>query len=48
MVVFAVREVAVKLLKIASRSGDQDRFLWLGSDGWTYDTPQVRRDTLTA
>lgn len=40
VVVFAVREVAVRLLKTVQLSGHQDRFLWLGSDGWTYNTPE--------
>lgn len=44
VVVFAVREVAVKLLDTVRLGGHQNRFLWLGSDGWTYNTPQVRKD----
>ncbi|XP_063870187.1 metabotropic glutamate receptor 3-like [Scylla paramamosain] len=39
VVVFAIREVAVRLLNMVKLSGHQDTFMWLGSDGWTYDTP---------
>ncbi|KAG0710209.1 Metabotropic glutamate receptor 3 [Chionoecetes opilio] len=40
VVVFAIRKVAVRLLKTVELSNNHDKFLWLGSDAWTYDTLQ--------
>ena len=48
VVVFAIREVAVRLLNTVRVMGHQDTFLWLGSDGWTYDTPKVSSEHGTA